>query len=367
MIRAMVVDDEMAAVGKLSEQLKESGVFRIVDSFTDPTEALKKAAEFPYDAAFLDIEMPEIDGMRLANYILDTSSQTKIVFVTAYNEYAIQAFELNAIDYLLKPVTKERLQKSLARLSDQHKEKVDPVSALKVTCFGKFRAEQANGLPVKWRTHKTEEMFAYLVDQNGKWVSRDKMLEIIWNEFEGTRASGNFSTCLYNMRKTLANLGCPELFVSENGMYKLDMKHIFCDAHQFEQMISSLDRINEDNLPHLEEILEKAGEGYFESNYYEWAETKRRWLEEAYMQQVIRLARYLEQSGREKRAIIWLKKGLSKDFFHPNLHYTLLELYSRSNNRAAALKHYDDYRRKLIEEYGIEPDRELEQMMRRIT
>jgi two-component system, LytTR family, response regulator len=363
MIRAMIVDDEIAAVGNLSDLLNESGIVEAVEEFTNPLEAVEKVKNLHIDIAFLDIEMPGMDGITLANRILDMTSQTEVVFVTAYNEYAVEAFELNAMDYLVKPITRERLNKTLQRVADQKKPVIHK-SKLKVYCFGKCRVENESGTPIKWRTSKTEELFAYLVDRDGKEVGREKLIEAIWGKFEEKRALTNFSTCLYNMRKALGELGWPELLISAQGMYKLDMDQICSDIQQFERCFSLMNDINEENSKDFEEIIENCGEGYLELNYYEWAENKRRLLEDAYLQFIVQMAIYYRTKGREQKAVDVLKRGLMKDSLDPGLNQALLTSYLQMKDRVAAMKHFDSYKRKLAKEYGVKPDEEMERLLK---
>lgn len=363
MIRAMIVDDEMAAVGNLSDLLKESGIVKTVEEFTNPLEALEKVKDLSVDIVFLDIEMPGMNGMELANRILDLTSQAQVVFVTAYDGYAVEAFELNAVDYLLKPVTRERLRKTLDRV---HKKTESPKSKLKVRCLGKFRVENESGIPIKWRTNKTEELFAYLVDKNGKDVGREKIIEAIWGAFDAKRALNNFNTCLYNMRKALREIGWPEILVSTNGIYKLDMDQICSDIQKFEKCVSLMNHINEENRSNFEEVIDNFSEGYFEFNYYEWAEYKRRVMEDDYLRLIVQLALYDITRGREQKAIEVLKKGLIRDFFHAGLNHALMRLYLHTKDRVAAIKHFDSYKMMLDREYGMKPDEEMERLFQEI-
>jgi two-component SAPR family response regulator len=116
-IRAIIVDDELAAIGNLSDLLIKSGRVDIVGEYTNPLTALESLKSIQADIAFLDIEMPGINGMTLANRILDISGDIKIVFVTAYREYALKVFALYTTDYLLKPVSMDRLTITLDRWS----------------------------------------------------------------------------------------------------------------------------------------------------------------------------------------------------------------------------------------------------------
>ena len=113
--RALIVDDEPPAREKLAYFLKSESDFDVVGEAGNGVEALEQIELLKPDVVFLDIQMPELDGISVAANLEDCDD-LKIVFVTGFNEFAIQAFELNAVDYLLKPYDRERLQKSLQRL-----------------------------------------------------------------------------------------------------------------------------------------------------------------------------------------------------------------------------------------------------------
>jgi two-component system LytT family response regulator len=93
--------------------LGETGLVEIVGSSSDPVEALEQLAELSFDVLFLDIEMPGLNGFQLLEQL---SPQPLVVFTTAYNQYALQAFEVNSVDYLLKPVEREQLDRALKKL-----------------------------------------------------------------------------------------------------------------------------------------------------------------------------------------------------------------------------------------------------------
>ena len=115
MMRVLLVDDEAPARDKLRRWLEEQADVSIVGECADGLEAAASIAELQPDAVFLDIQMPGMSGLEVAAQ-LETAQAPLIVFVTAYDEHAIKAFDLNAVDYLLKPYDKDRLLKSLQRL-----------------------------------------------------------------------------------------------------------------------------------------------------------------------------------------------------------------------------------------------------------
>lgn len=106
--------------------------------FARPFAALEFLKENRADVIFLDIEMPDINGIELATRILDLQKNINIVFVTAYNQYAVEAFRLNALDYLMKPVSADRLKETLYRIMER---KIPaPFGRLSIRCFGRFDA-----------------------------------------------------------------------------------------------------------------------------------------------------------------------------------------------------------------------------------
>jgi len=114
-MRVLIVDDEPRARDELRALLSEHSDIDVIGSSGNAVEALKVINREHPDVVFLDIQMPRISGIELIG-MLDQSEMPRIVFVTAFDEYAVAAFEENAFDYLLKPIEPERFEKSLARL-----------------------------------------------------------------------------------------------------------------------------------------------------------------------------------------------------------------------------------------------------------
>jgi two-component system LytT family response regulator len=114
-ISAIIIDDEPLAREELAEQLSQYPSFSILTSVGNAIEGLKAINAHKPDVVFLDIQMPQITGIELLA-MLAPENMPRVVFVTAYDEYAVQAFEDNAFDYLLKPIVPCRLNKTIERL-----------------------------------------------------------------------------------------------------------------------------------------------------------------------------------------------------------------------------------------------------------
>ena len=117
-MKVVIVDDEINSVRYIEEKLRDHKEFIIENSFTNPVDALAYLIRTKVDLLFLDIEMPGISGLYIAEQIALIRPETKICFISAHNEGAVKAFELNALDYIQKPFTKERFDKCINRFLD---------------------------------------------------------------------------------------------------------------------------------------------------------------------------------------------------------------------------------------------------------
>ena len=125
-MRVLIVDDERPARDKLQRMLEREPGITALRVACDGVEALAQCASFFPDVAFLDIQMPEVTGIELAASL--PAPAPLVVFVTAWDQYAVQAFDANAIDYLLKPYDQARLQRSLERVRDRLRTRASPVA-----------------------------------------------------------------------------------------------------------------------------------------------------------------------------------------------------------------------------------------------
>ena len=114
-MKTLIVDDEKLALSRLKRLLEEEGVKDIV-ACDNPIDAIKMLTKEKFDVAFLDISMPNMSGLELANTILEMNPNTFIIFQTAYEKYALEAFQSGGLDYLLKPISNESVKKALEKI-----------------------------------------------------------------------------------------------------------------------------------------------------------------------------------------------------------------------------------------------------------
>ena len=114
-MRILIVDDEKLARDRLRELVNDIGGHAVVGEGANGNEAVEKAAELNPDILLMDIRMPGMDGLEAAMHLMGMESPPSVIFTTAYDQHALDAFEVNAVDYLLKPIRKDRLANALVK------------------------------------------------------------------------------------------------------------------------------------------------------------------------------------------------------------------------------------------------------------
>ncbi len=114
-MKILIVDDEQLASARVKRILEELE-YSDITVFDNPLDALVEVSKNKYDIAFLDIQMPNINGLELANKILELNPKTFIIFQTAYDQYAIEAYKVGGVDYILKPTSKESIESAINKV-----------------------------------------------------------------------------------------------------------------------------------------------------------------------------------------------------------------------------------------------------------
>ncbi|HYE82793.1 MAG TPA: response regulator [Clostridia bacterium] len=354
MIRAMILDDEQPSVDKLERLLTDSGMADVKKKFTEPLAALEFLKDNPVDAVFLDIKMPDMDGIELSSRITRLQDSIAIVFVTAYNEYAVEAFRINALDFLMKPVTAVRLKETLDRIVKERDIPIQPAKAL-VQCLGRFRTTDGTN-EVKFRTEKAEELFAFLVDQRGDYISRSRIIDCLWEQHREDRALNLFNTTLHYVKKALLQCDINIPIQYDKGSYRIDTSGFSCDYYSFYAVTSFAVSINDANISEFEEAAGLYKGDYLSAKEFVWAERNRQMLKDQYIRLLLGMAGYFKAAGRHEKSIAWMKAGLTHEPLHKEMNYRLIEALLLCDDRISALRYYNIYRKGLRKKLGQEPD-----------
>lgn len=362
MLKAVVVDDERPSLDRLVKLLQHSGLAEVTGSFTGPLEALKFLRENAADAIFLDIEMPEMSGIELSNHIIELQKRAAIIFVTAYNQYAVEAFRLNALDYIMKPISENRLEETLKKIIGVKGINVQ-TGGINISCFGRFNVSKGTD-EVKFRTEKAEELLAFMIDRRGGFISRSKIIDSLWADFDGERALIHFNTTLHYVKKALFQYGIDIPFTYSRGGYRFEINDLNCDYLKFCSFQDKNKIPSPENILEFEETADLFKGEYLSGWDYDWAAVKRLFLVEQFFQMILGMARFYTDRGNVQMAEKWLKTGLLLEPLHRELNYSLIELLLRSNESAMAKRYYEFYRNGLRKNLGCTPDRAFANLFR---
>ena len=223
----LAVDDENLQLNKLVDALKEADPSAEILSFNNPLTALEAVKNAKIDVAFLDIEMGGMTGVELGKRLKQINPNINIIFVTGYDQYALDAYSMHASGYLTKPVSAERIKLELANLRYQMPAKND-TNRLKVRCFGSFEVFY-NNQPIKFARSKTKEMLAYLVDRAGAMISVKELSEVLFNE----EKSSYVRNLVADLSKALKDINCENAFIKHFNSYGVNVDEISCDYFDY--------------------------------------------------------------------------------------------------------------------------------------
>lgn len=225
----LLVDDEELQLLRLEKLCKKIFINDNILSYTNPKKAYIDNIENNIDIAFLDIEMPVLNGIQLAKSFKKINPKINIIFVTAYDNYAVDAFNIHASGYILKPVSMDKIKKELdglrfdIDLKSNNKEKV-----LTVKCFGNFEVFK-DGVPVKFGRQKSKELFAYLVDREGSAVNMNELNAVLWEEDKNSYLRNLIS----DIQESLNSIGANDVFIKRFNECFIDVNKIECDAYEY--------------------------------------------------------------------------------------------------------------------------------------
>lgn len=227
-MKVLLVDDESLQLVRLENACKQVLKDSTFSSFTNPLKALEESNKVTFDIAFLDIEMPGENGIQLAKKLKKINPTIKIIFVTAYNDYALQAYRIHAHGYITKPVSEEKIQEEIDAIQS-----IAPLPSskkLQVKCFGNFEVFH-NGEPVKFSYKKSKEVFAYLIDREGAAIDINELNAVLWEEDHPSY----LRNLIADIQNTLKKLGCGDVFIKRRNEAYIDVDKVDCDAYEYKK------------------------------------------------------------------------------------------------------------------------------------
>ena len=232
-MKVLTADDEFFALSSIGHAVLQVMPDAELRSFSFSEDALKEITVNGYapDVAFLDIKMPGISGLEMAKRIRETSPHTNIIFVTAYSDYALDAYPLRPSGYLMKPVTAEKIRTELANLRfPPDEEKTHNV--IRIQCFGNFEVF-ADGEPINFKYSKTKELLAYMIDRRGAACNTAELCAVLWEDRpDSTELHTYLRKLISDLKHSLSDAGAGDVFIKSRNRFAVSTDKVDCDYYR---------------------------------------------------------------------------------------------------------------------------------------
>lgn len=222
------VDDEKPAIKNFCLTVANFPEIRELHTFQSGEEALAFAENNTVDAAFLDMEMPGIHGLELAKALKQHDSEIRVVFVTAFKQYALEAFGVDATGYLLKPYTAGDIRKELAKCAykrlPSHRVVVQTMPTLSVI---------VNGAPLSISGEKPKEMLALLIDRAERGFSVGEAIACLWPERSADASTQSLCRMTWKrLVNAFENVGVGDVLYTADNRRHIKTDAIDCDLYR---------------------------------------------------------------------------------------------------------------------------------------
>ena len=234
-MRILCVDDEELMLQMLEMAIREAKPDADIHAFEKQSQLLEDAKANGCDIAFLDIHMRGMNGVELAKALKEVNPKMNIIFVTGFSEYAGDAMKLHASGYIMKPVTKEKIETELADLRFPLVPKTNAL--LKVRCFGNFDVFLPDGSPLKFERSRAKEIFAYLVHRCGSGCSTKEIAAALFEDEPYDKNQQSYlQTLISAMNKSLKKAGVDKVINKSYNSLSVNVDLLDCDYYRFKEL-----------------------------------------------------------------------------------------------------------------------------------
>lgn len=339
MLDIIIVDDEKDAIDLLKILIEKHGHVRVVRTFDKVSEFLVWIKTNSVDAIFLDINMPVMRGTEVAKEI-NKVMNAKIIFTTAYREFAVEAFEVRAFDYIVKPINRKRLNEVLDRILEDSKIQTKK-SKIEVNLFGSVEVKYEDSY-ISFRTKKAYELFAFIVIRGR--VSKDTIIDNLFDGYDIESAINSIYSLVSSIRKAFKDVGIDIKLVLKNNYYEINLENVACDYLYFKEIAEYLE-VTKENEREFLTAIKSCKSDFLMNNGYAWSVTEAALLRHQYDDMVNRLLIFYESLGEVDKMINVLMLAFEIDKADENSSLNLIELLVRHNKIEKAKIIYEAHKK----------------------
>jgi len=275
-LKVVLIDDEQNALDYLADLLSIHDDIEIIGTYLNPILGMENILQEDVDLVFLDINMPNFLGIDVAAEIKKIHPDIFIVFVTAYEAYALDAFRVDAVDYLMKPVIEEQLDETMTRIRRLIGNELQE-SKLNITLLQRVQFILPGNKPtlIHFKMTKVQHLFIYLLHNRSRIVRKEYLLEMLWGDLEEKNAFSQLYNAIYIMRKELEPYKKYVEITTFSDSYRLDLTNTIVDVDEFEFAIPTLPIIDEHTYATHQQIVDIYAGNFLTEYDYLWVENER--------------------------------------------------------------------------------------------
>ena len=357
-MRVFIVDDEIPCIDELAYLLRKYPDLEIAATFTGSRQALEAIVDMKPDAVFLDIDMPHQNGLELALSMQEHCPDVVVIFITAYARYALEAFQVYPLDFLLKPVQELRLDKTVEHLRRQYALLHPPAAGggqLRIKCFGHFVLQSDRLGEIKWGTRRVKELLLYLINRNGAAAGRYEITRALFDGQNDKKTANNLYVTIFKLRSLLHALDDVGRYIKMTADHGLQITPGVCDYIDFIRYARQNAVISKKNAAEAVRVLNLCTGLYLEHENYEWAAESAHEVEYEYERIALGLAAYYAATERLCEAEGVLDALLLRNPWSEEGRTMLLDLHMQQGDAKAFAAGYREYVRVLKKELGAKP------------
>ncbi len=242
-MQIFLIDDEASArssMERILRQVRPEAELTVFSRGQAALDAIEHEGLKP-DVVFSDIQMPGLNGLSLAVKLRTLCPTAKVIFVTGYNEYAVEAFRLHVNGYVMKPLDPKRVEEELAHLEQLTALAAKP-DTIKVRCFGYFEAFWQDK-PLHFQRQQAKELLAYLISREGAACTNGEISAALWEDEGDLRITTNrIRTLLSDLRATFRSIGMEDALIRHWGSIAVNRARFDCDFYRMQN--GEIDAVN---------------------------------------------------------------------------------------------------------------------------
>lgn len=350
--KILLLDEDLKVAKQMATQLAKYEEFEVIVE-KDISKIDEYIQHYAPHAIILETCYMAISGIEVATYINERYPQLHIIFMTKHKHYALRAFEMKVVDYLVHPITPVRLNKMVRKLHALNEE-LEMTQRIYIDVLGQVTVKDYQFVPIKTRTKKATELLCFLWYTQQAPPSRDLVIEALWPNIPVQKAIELLHSILYQLRKTLRTHGYQDAIIVRNRRYQL-MIDVVADSKCVKALMATLPY----EQASVDSILRYYQGEAFEEVSYPWATTLQQEIQYKLRHYFVQVLEQDVSAASKEQVAQHLHRWQTYD---EQCVLALMKYYNDRQQRSKIIEVYTKASERIREELGVDMPATVEEM-----